>query len=153
MQKIWICGANGRVGRKLTGLLRSEPVELLLTDVDSVDITVSGDVMEYAGMNRPHFIINCAGLTDPDQCRQNPELAYKVNALGARNLSVAARMGKARLVQFSTDDVFGGDSQVPYTEFDTPNPQTVYGKSKLAGENFVREFRAFSTAFRTSLSG
>ena len=140
MQKIWICGANGRVGRKLTGLLRSEPVELLLTDVDSVDITVPGDVMEYAGMNRPHFIINCAGLTDPDQCRQNPELAYKVNALGARNLSVAARMGKARLVQFSTDDVFGGDSQVPYTEFDTPNPQTVYGKSKLAGENFVKEF-------------
>lgn len=64
MQKIWICGANGRVGRKMTGLLRSGSVELLLTDVDSVDITVSGDVMEYAGMNRPHFIINCAGLTD-----------------------------------------------------------------------------------------
>ena len=101
-------------------------------------------------MNRPHFIINCAGLTDPDQCRQNPELAYKVNALGARNLSVAARMGKARLVQFSTDDVFGGDSQVPYTEFDTPNPQTVYGKSKLAGENFVREFCSRHIIIRSS---
>lgn len=150
MQKIWICGANGRVGRKMTGLLRSGSVELLLTDVDSVDITVSGDVMEYAGMNRPHFIINCAGLTDPDQCRQDPELAYKVNALGARNLSVAARMGKARLVQFSTDDVFDGDSQVPYTEFDTPNPQTVYGKSKLAGENFVREFCSRHIIIRSS---
>ena len=128
MQKIWICGANGRVGRKLTGLLRSEPVELLLTDVDSVDITVSGDVMEYAGMNRPHFIINCAGLTDLARCQREPELAFKVNALGARNLSVAARMGKARLVQFSTDDVFDGDSREPYTEFDTPGPQTIYGR-------------------------
>ena len=59
---------------------------------------------------------------------------------GARNLSVAARMGKSRLVQMSTDDVFDGRSLVPYTEFDPVSPRTVYGKSKMAGENFVREF-------------
>lgn len=140
MQKVWICGANGRVGRKMTALLKASPVELLLTDMDAVDITDAKAVSEYAGINRPHFIVNCAGLTDVCACEENKEEAFKVNALGARNLSVAARMGKARMVQVSTDDVFDGSSGAPYTEFDTPNPQTVYGKSKLAGENFVKEF-------------
>lgn len=150
MQKIWICGANGRVGRKLTKLLESRQAELLLTDMDSVDITAAGDVMEYAGLNRPHFIVNCAGLTDLAGCEQDREAAFRVNALGARNLSVAARMGKARLVQFSTDDVFDGRGGAPYTEFDMTNPQTVYGKSKLAGENFVREFCSRHIIIRSS---
>jgi hypothetical protein len=65
MLKIWICGAGGRVGRKMTDILASRPVELLLTDADSVDITDSEAVMEYAHINRPHYIVNCAGLT-PD---------------------------------------------------------------------------------------
>lgn len=140
MLKIWICGAGGRVGRKMTDILASRPVELLLTDADSVDITDSEAVMEYAHINRPHYIVNCAGLTDAAACEDCPEEAYRVNALGARNLSVAARMGKSRLVQMSTDDVFDGRSLVPYTEFDPVSPRTVYGKSKMAGENFVREF-------------
>lgn len=140
MQKVWICGANGRVGRKMTELLEATPVELLLTDLDDVDITDPKAVMDYAGMNRPHFIVNCAGLTDVAACEADKEEAFKVNALGARNLSVAARMGKARMVQLSTDDVFGGEGETPYSEFDTPDPRTIYGKSKLAGENFVKEF-------------
>ena len=140
MEKIWVCGANGRVGRKMIGELEKTGAEILLTDMDSVDVTNSKDVMDYAGINRPHYIINCAGMTDVAACEEHVELAYRVNALGARNLSVAARKIKARMVQLSTDDVFDGSSKVPYTEFDTPNPQTVYGKSKLAGENFVREF-------------
>ena len=140
MEKIWVCGANGRVGRKMIGELEKTGAEILLTDMDSVDVTNSKDVMDYAGINRPHYIINCAGMTDVAACEEQVELAYRVNALGARNLSVAARKIKARMVQLSTDDVFDGSSKVPYTEFDTPNPQTVYGKSKLAGENFVREF-------------
>lgn len=140
MQKVWICGAGGRVGRKLTELLKETQMELLLTDVDDVDITDPEAVQDYAHMNRPHYIVNCAGFTDVAACEENMETAFKVNALGARNLSIAARMGKARIVQLSTDDVFDGAGQIPYTEFDTPNPTTVYGRSKLAGENFVKEF-------------
>lgn len=150
MEKVWICGANGRVGRKMIGQLKKTGAELLLTDIDSVDVTDIKDVMDYADINRPHYIINCAGMTDVLACEQQVEQAYKVNALGARNLSVAARKVKARLVQLSTDDVFDGSSQVPYTEFDTPNPQTVYGKSKLAGENFVREFCSRHIIVRSS---
>ena len=130
MLKIWICGAGGRVGRKMTDILASRPVELLLTDADSVDITDSEAVMEYAHINRPHYIVNCAGLTDAAACEDCPEEAYRVNALGARNLSVAARMGKSRLVQMSTDDVFDGRSLVPYTEFDPVSPRTVYGSPR-----------------------
>ena len=95
MEKIWVCGANGRVGRKMIGELEKTGAEILLTDMDSVDVTNSKDVMDYAGINRPHYIINCAGMTDVAACEEHVELAYRVNALGARNLSVAARKIKA----------------------------------------------------------
>ncbi len=150
MQKVWICGANGRVGRKMTELLKDTKIELLLTDVEDVDITDPEAVSDFAHMNRPHYIVNCAGLTDVTVCEENMEAAFKVNALGARNLSVAARMGKARMIQMSTDDVFDGSSAVPYTEFDTPNPQTIYGRSKFAGENFVKEFCNHHIIIRSS---
>lgn len=140
MQKVWICGSNGRVGRQMITGLEKVGAELLLTDSDDVDVTDPEAVLEFANINRPHYIVNCAGYTDVVACGQHVETAYRINALGARNLSVAARKVSARMVQLSTDDVFDGNSRIPYTEFDTPNPQTIYGKSKLAGENFVREF-------------
>ena len=65
---------------------------------------------------------------------------YRVNALGARNLSIVARKCGSKIVQLSTDDVFDGQSKKPYTEFDDTNPLTVYGRSKRAGENYVKEF-------------
>ena len=86
------------------------------------------------------MIINCTGITDTDECEKNPEHAYRVNALGARNLSIVARKCGAKIVQLSTDDVFDGQSKKPYTEFDDTNPLTVYGRSKRAGENYVKEF-------------
>ena len=88
----------------------------------------------------PDVIINCTGITDTDECEKNPEHAYRVNALGARNLSIVARKCGAKIVQLSTDDVFDGKSKKPYTEFDDTNPLTVYGRSKRAGENYVKEF-------------
>ena len=89
-------------------------------------------------VNRPDVIINCTGITDTDECEKNPEHAYRVNALGARNLSIVARKCGAKIVQLSTDDVFDGKSKKPYTEFDDTNPLTVYGRSKRAGENYVK---------------
>ena len=88
----------------------------------------------------PDVIINCTGITDTDECEANPEHAYRVNALGARNLSIVARKCGSKIVQLSTDDVFDGQSKKPYTEFDDTNPLTVYGRSKRAGENYVKEF-------------
>lgn len=150
MQKTWVCGANGRVGQQIIKLLEQSYGEVFCTDKDSVDITLPEAVSNFAQRNRPHYIINCAGLTDVLECEKNREEAFKVNALGARNLSVAARKVNAKLVYLSTDDVFDGEQQEPYNEFDTPKPQSIYGKSKLAGENFVKELSPKHIIVRSS---
>ena len=113
--------------------------QLYCTDIEDVDITDLEQVELFADMQRPDVIINCAGVTDVQYCEEHVEQAYKVNAVGARNLSLAAGRVGAKMIQISTDDVFAGDSTVPYNEFDFPAPGTVYGKSKYAGENFVKE--------------
>lgn len=150
MQVVWLVGGDGQVGQEIIRQLKYGEVEILSTDIDEVDITDAKEVMMFADMNRPHYIINCAGYTDVALCEENPEKAYKVNAIGARNLSAAARKSGARMIQLSTDDVFDGKSEVPYTEFDTPNPRTIYGKSKLAGESFVRELTTKHNIIRSS---
>ena len=128
MLKVWIAGASGQIGRALNDVLDPMQIEALNTDLDELDITDT-DV-----------IINCTGITDTDECEANPEHAYRVNALGARNLSIVARKCGSKIVQLSTDDVFDGQSKKPYTEFDDTNPLTVYGRSKRAGEYYVKEF-------------
>ena len=150
LQTVWIVGADGRVGQEIKKILDAKEIEVLTTDIDDVNITNSEDVTTYALMNHPHYIINCAGFTDIVKCEEDIEMAFKINALGARNLSTAARKIKARLVHLSTDDVFGGDSKVPYNEFDNVNPRTVYGRSKLAGENFVKELASKHIIIRSS---
>ena len=116
MLKLWIVGASGQIGSAIN------------------------EVLGFGEINRPDVIINCAAVTDTDLCEKEPELAYRVNALGARNLSIVARKTGAKMVQISTDDVFDGIRHTPYTEFDDTNPKTVYGRSKRAGENYVKEF-------------
>lgn len=140
MIKLWLVGASGQLGTAIRETIDSLEMELLCTDLEDLDITMTEDVLTYAEINRPDVIINCAAVTDVKECEKNKEYAFKVNALGARNLSLAARKIKAKMVQLSTDDVFDGLSDEPYSEFDTPNPKTIYGKSKLAGENYVKEF-------------
>ena len=140
MRKIWICGAKGQIGQAINEIIDKLEFKVLDTDIDDLDITDTDEVLRFGEMNRPHIIINCAGLTNIEECENDISKAYKVNALGARNLSIIARKLEAKLVHISTDDVFDGQSKKPYTEFDDTNPLTVYGRSKRAGENYVKEF-------------
>lgn len=140
MIKVWIAGSNGQIGHALNEVLDPLEIEVLNTDKDELDITDTEEVLNFGIVNRPDVIINCTGVTDTKLCEEEPELAYRVNALGARNLSIVARKNGAKIVQLSTDDVFDGKSKKPYTEFDDTNPLTVYGSSKRAGENYVKEF-------------
>lgn len=140
MQKIWVCGSRGQIGQAVNDVVDKLEFEMLDTDLDDLDVTDTDEVLRFGEMNRPDIIINCSGMTDIEACEENPSMAYKVNALGARNLAIVASKMQAKMVQLSTDDVFDGKSTAPYTEFDVTNPVTIYGKSKLAGENYVKEF-------------
>lgn len=139
MLKVWITGAQGHVGSALIQLLDRTEYQILATDIDEVDITDSEKVNHYINFHRPDVVINCAGLTNLDECEKDMDMAYKVNAIGVRNVAMAAESVRAKLIQLSTDDVFDAKSEKPYNEFDKTHPRTVYGKSKEAGEKFVTQ--------------
>lgn len=147
--KMWIAGANGQLGTAICNQIDYTKYTLLSTDTD-LDITNLEDVTSYINMTHPNVIINCAGMTDLEECEKDMIQAYKVNAIGARNLCSASRSIGAKFVQISTDDVFDGMHQVALNEFDNVFPITIYGKSKLAGENFVRELNPKHLIIRSS---
>ena len=139
MKKIWITGAEGHIGTALLDLLEGVEYQLLPTDIEEVDITKIDEVTQFVHVNRPDVVINCAGLTDVQECENNVDEAYRVNAIGVRNVALAANEVNAKVIQISTDDVFDKDSRVPYNEFDNVHPRTIYGKSKEAGEKILTQ--------------
>lgn len=141
MKKIIVTGCNGQLGRAVNSELGKNPeIEFVNTDVAELDITNIDKVLELAREVKPYAIINCAAHTGVDACETDVDNAYRINAIGPRNLSIAATETGAKMVHISTDYVFDGKGSRPYLEFDAPNPQGVYGATKLAGENMVREF-------------
>lgn len=151
MRKIWISGSRGHMGQALSAILNTMEYQLLLTDKDSVDITVEDDVMRFMNSNRPDVVINCSGYNRSELSGQAEiDMAYKVNAVGARNLAEASELIQAKLIQLSTDDVFGARSEVPYNEFDDVSPRNIIGKSKYAGERFVTQLMSRYVIIRSS---
>ena len=146
MKKILVTGCNGQLGRAIRKEYEKENVEFINTDVVegegvvSLDITNIDAVLTLARETKPDVIINCAAHTNVDKCEEQWDLAYKINAIGPRNLSIAASELDAKMIHVSTDYVFEGNGSRPYTEFDAPNPVSAYGKTKLEGENFVKQF-------------
>ena len=139
MKKIWITGAEGHIGTALIDLLEGVEYQLLPTDINEVDITKIDEVTQFVHVNRPDVVINCAGLTDVQECEINVDEAYRVNAIGVRNVALAANEVNAKVIQISTDDVFDKESRIPYNEFDNVHPRTIYGKSKEAGEKILTQ--------------
>jgi dTDP-4-dehydrorhamnose reductase len=136
--KVAICGAGGMLATDVREVFQQrghEVFDLTINDLDITDITM---VREKFSTIKPDVIFNAAAYTNVDGCESEPDLAYKVNSLGPRNLAIAANEAGAALVHISTDYVFGGVGNTPYREYDQTNPQSVYGKSKLDAELFVR---------------
>lgn len=139
--KIFVTGCNGQLGRAVNQQYANDTnVTFVNTDVADLDITKIEDVMAAVKAEKPDVIVNCAAHTAVDACETDLDNAYKINAIGPRNLSLAANEVNAKLVHVSTDYVFDGKGTRPYTEFDATNPQGAYGKTKLAGEEFVKAF-------------
>ena len=126
--------------------------ELILTDVEDLDITNLEAVKKYVSSVKPELIINCAAYTAVDKAEDEEELAYKINAIGPKNLAIVAKENDCILVHVSTDYVFGGDRDVSldYCEDDEKNPQVVYGTTKLQGEKFIEENCSRFYIFRTA---
>ena len=151
MIKLLITGGNGQLGRAINNLYKDRAdIECINTDVGELDITNLDEVLTFVENCKPYAIINCAAHTAVDLCEDQEELAYKINAIGPRNLSIAAEKNGAKILHISTDYVFAGDATKPYKEFDIPAPQGVYGATKLAGENFVKEFSTKYFIIRTA---
>lgn len=149
--KILITGANGQLGRELTKQYKEKGnVELILTDVDTLDITNVNDVYKMVNETRPDVIINCAAHTAVDKCEDDVDNAYKINAVGPKNLAAAMNAIGGEIVQVSTDYVFDGTSEKPYLEFDKPCPASVYGQTKYDGEEFVKALNPKHYIVRTA---
>ncbi|MCM1495508.1 MAG: dTDP-4-dehydrorhamnose reductase [Bacteroides sp.] len=156
MRKILLTGCNGQLGRAIQKEYVSEKTELVCTDVieqagiTALDITKVENVLAAVRSIKPDVIINCAAYTNVDQCEKQWNLAYQINAIGPRNLSIAAADVKAKMIHVSTDYVFDGKGTRPYTEFDAVGPVSAYGKTKLEGERFVQAFAQKYFILRTA---
>ena len=139
--RMMVTGCNGQLGRALLALTENnDEYEYLGTDVQDLDITKLDAVQAYVAQQKPDVIVNCAAATNVDGCEADEDGAFRINAIGPRNLAIASRKYGAKLVHISTDYVFPGNGTVPCTEYDTPAPRSAYGRSKLAGEIFVQQF-------------
>lgn len=148
--KILITGANGMLAKAVRERFKEE--ELILTDVAELDITNLKKVEEFVFDANPDVIINCAAYTAVDKAEEDVELARKINAEGPKNLAIAAKKSKSTLVHISTDYVFGGNLPLEetYKEEDKKEPETVYGITKLEGEEAIKENTENYYIFRTA---
>lgn len=137
-KKIWVTGAAGYMGKEFVTRLTAMGYDVVGTDKE-VTVCDPDRVKAYAGATQPNVIINCAGIPRSMTGISNRIKAYEVNALGARNVALAAQAVGAKVVQISTDDVFPSRMREAVNEFDNPHPESPYGKSKRAGETMVRD--------------
>lgn len=143
--KVMVTGAKGQLGSELVALFADH--EVTGVDIDEMDLTVRADVQSVVQAASPEVIVHGAAYTAVDACESNEDLAYAVNCMGTRFIQEAARRVGARVVYVSTDYVFDGTKETAYHEWDDPNPQSVYGRSKLGGE---RELDGDATVARTA---
>lgn len=148
--KVLVTGAKGQLGRELDEVCSAAGDQVIGLDVDSLDITdrdaVHGALVELS----PDVVVNCAAFTAVDACEDQPDLALDVNAHAVRWIAEAVDAVGAHLVHISTDYVFDGTLDRPYVETDEPNPRSVYGRTKLAGEHEALAIGSAATVVRTS---
>lgn len=159
--KILITGAKGQLGSEIQRVLKTgkseigaiDPVfknaKVAAVDIEH-DISNMQQVTQLVDSVKPDVIINCAAMTNVDACETDFSTAMKVNAIGPRNLAVAAERCGAKLIHISTDYVFSGDGYRPYVEWDVCNPQSIYGKSKRLGEEYALNFCSRCFVVRTA---
>lgn len=150
-QKVLLTGSDGQLGSELKLLFDNLPnYETFYTDKNNLDITDTESIRNCFNKFSPEIVVNCAAYTAVDKCETDTENAFKLNATAVGYLAEECSKTNAFLIQISTDYVFDGFSDKPYTETDPTNPQSVYGKSKLEGERLLSQSDCKSLIIRTS---
>jgi dTDP-4-dehydrorhamnose reductase len=145
MRRVLVTGAGGQIGREVVQAFAGDDV--IAADHATLDVSDREAVLQAITSTTPDTVVHAGAWTAVDACEGDPDRAFRVNAIGSRNIAEAARRVDAWLCYLSTDYVFDGTKPEPYHEWDTPNPVSVYGRSKLGGE---REIGPDSTIVRTS---
>jgi dTDP-4-dehydrorhamnose reductase len=136
LMRIVITGSAGQLGLALQATLQGQ--QLLLLDLPEHDLTDFAQTQHRIAAFQPEVVIHSAAFTNVDLCESQPETAYRVNALATQNVALACQECRSVMLYVSTDYVFDGSKSEPYWEWDVPNPQSVYARSKLAGEQITR---------------
>jgi dTDP-4-dehydrorhamnose reductase len=133
-----VIGAGGQLGSDLVEVLRENGQEVMALTREGLDITDTSALREGLARYRPEVVVNCSVFHPVDDCEAHPDQSFAVNTLAVRALGLAAKDSRAAVVHFSSDYVFDGELGRPYREEDAPNPISVFGVSKLAGEQLLR---------------
>jgi dTDP-4-dehydrorhamnose reductase len=144
---VLVTGAGGQLGTDVVAAFEASGHHVVGADHAALDVADRHQVLQAVTGLRPDLVVHAAAWTAVDACEADPDRAFAVNALGTRHVAEAARLVGAHVVAISTDYVFDGTSARPYVEWDQPNPQSVYGRSKLGGE---QELDPASTLVRTA---
>ena len=151
MKTILVTGASGQLGKCLQKLADDEEtMDWLFMDSSEIDITSNRDLNDFFKSKRIDYCVNCAAYTNVEKAEDEQEKAFQINADAIKNLAEICKKNHTVLIHFSTDYVFDGTADTPYSETDPTNPINIYGASKLKGENYIREILSDYFIFRTS---
>ena len=151
MKKVLVTGASGQLGQCIKRLSsRYQELEFTFASSDDLDLTLFGVVSAYLRLHEFDYCINCAAYTKVEQAEKEQEMAYLINAEAVKNLAANCAENDCVLIHISTDYVFDGKQETPYTEDDETCPLNVYGASKLMGEEYIRGLMEDYFIFRTS---
>ena len=146
IKNILITGANGQLGRELQELVKRQEKDLPdvyfhFTDRSTLDITDIGKLREYVDSKKINTIVNCAAYTAVDNAEKNHELTYRINAEAVKHMAELSLQKSIRLIHLSTDYVYEDNKHTPINEEDATSPQSIYAKSKLAGEEEIKSIK------------
>ena len=148
--KILLTGASGMLGQDLSPVLEDVGAFVIETSSDNMDITDASQVKNVLNCTHPDMVIHCAAYTNVDKAEEEQEKAVLINVKGTENIAKAAAELDIPVVYISTDYVFDGSKNTPYTPDDIPNPLNIYGKTKLVGEEMIKKYCKKYYIVRTS---